>query len=125
MLLEKLRFQGTQIALPAQDARRLARFLCEAMSTAAMLSHIRKPLRCNQALPGGQAFDGIDALPRCWLPFGQIRNGQCSLPSLPKYEGRSCSEVQPPEHRMPEAASPGPRPAQAAFPGAFLCQRLL
>lgn len=116
MFQEKPRFQDIQIALPAQDVQRLVQFLCKEMSTAAMLSHIRKTLRCNQALPGGRGFSGINVLPPCWLPFRQIFNYQCSLPSLPKNEVRCCSGVQHPEHRMPEAASLEPKQSQCSVP---------
>lgn len=115
-MFQKLRFQGTQIALPAQDVEGLAQFLCKEISTAVMLSHIRKALRCNQALPGGYGFGGINASPPCWLPFGQIFNFQCSLPLLPKNEVRSCSELRHPEHRMPKAASLEPRQSQGSLP---------
>lgn len=103
-------------SLPGQDAQGLAQFLCKEMSTAAMLSPIRKTLRCNQAFPGGQGFGGIDALPPYWLLFGQICNLQCSLPSLSKTKVTPCSEVQHPEHRMTGAASLEPRQSQGSLP---------
>lgn len=113
---EKARLQGTRIALPAQEMQRLVWFLCKEMSTAAMLSRIRKTLGCNQALPGGQGFSGINVLPPCWLLCGHIFNYQCSLPSLPKNEVRSCSGVQPLEHRVPAAASPERTQSQCSVP---------
>lgn len=116
MLQEKLRFRGTQISLSARVAQRLVQFLCKEVSAAVMLSPIRKTLRCNQALPGGLGFRGINALPPCWLPFGQTCDFPCSPPSLPKNEARACSEVQHPEHGRPEAASLEPRRSQGRLP---------
>lgn len=59
MFQEKLRLQGTQMTVPTHMYNILHSVLVKKMSVAAMLRHIRKTLRCNQALPGGRAFRGI------------------------------------------------------------------
>lgn len=106
MVQEKLRFQGTRITLPAQNVQCLTRFLCKEMSTAVMPRHIRKTLKCNQALPGVWGFSGINKL--CH-PVG-FRWGKSSIinvccPLCQKNEMKCCSGVRCPEHKMPEAAS--------------------
>lgn len=97
---------GTRITLPAQDVQCLTRFLCKEMSTAVMLRHIRKTLKCNQSLPGVWGFSGINKLSH---PVG-FRLGKSSIinvccPLRQKNEMKCCSGVRRPEHKMPEAAS--------------------
>lgn len=101
---------------PCPHVHHVARFLCQEMSTAAMLRHIRKTLRCNQALPGGWGFGGINKL--CHpVSFhsgkSSIMNVRCPL--CQKNEARACSEVQRPAHKMPKAASLEPK-SQRSFP---------
>lgn len=62
MFQEKLRLQGTQMTFPTHMYNVLHSVLVKKMSVAAMLRHIRKTLRCNQALPGGWGFRGINRL---------------------------------------------------------------
>ena len=81
-----------------------------------MVRHIRKTLRCNQALPGGRGFRGINKL--CH-PVGS-HSGKSSIinvrcPLCQKNEARACSEVQHPEHKTPKAASLEPK-SQRSFP---------
>lgn len=79
--------------------------------------HIRKTLKCNQALPGVWGFSGIHKL---WHPVGfhlgkfSIINVRCPL--CQKNEMRCRSEVQHPERKMPEAASPETEKSQCSIP---------
>lgn len=78
MVQEKLRFQGTQTTPPVQDVQCLTQLLYKEMSTAAIRKHIRKTLKCNQALPGARGFSGINEL--CH-PVG-FRLGKSSIISV-------------------------------------------
>ena len=78
MFQEKLRLQGTQMTFPTHMYNILHSVLVKKMSVAAMLRHIRKTLRCNQALPGGQGFRGIN---RLCQPIG-FRLGKPSITNI-------------------------------------------
>lgn len=126
MVPKEAEFHGTRITLPTQDVQRLARFLCKEMSTAVMLRHIRKTLRCNQALPGGQGFSGINKL--CHpvgfrLGKSSITNIRCPLCQKMKWDpARRFSNLSTKYPKLPPWSL---RSLSVAFPWAFLGQSLL
>lgn len=81
-----------------------------------MLSPIRKTLRCNQALPGGQGFGGINALPPCWLPSGKPAIFHVHRPRCQKTKLEPALRFSILSTDGPEAASLEPRRSQGRLP---------